>query len=107
MAIVSTQKQGLRVPPVALALRKLEAKSNRSGKQVAMANHFPRSENYTKRDDGCVFDFSANLANPFVLSRGRPLDPDKGALFKCILLTGIRVNTNSGHVRSGNTQVLE
>ena len=107
MAIVSTQKQVLRVPPVALALRKLEAKSNRLGKPVAMANHFPRSENYTKRNDGCVFDFSTNLANPFVLSRVRSLNPDKGALFKCILLSGIRVITNSGHVRSGNTQVLE
>ena len=107
MAIVSTQKQALRVTPVALAPTKLEAKSNRLGKPVAMANHFPRSENYTKRDDGCVFDFSANLANPFVLSRGRPLDPDKGALFKCILLSGLRVITNSGHVRPGNTQVLE
>ena len=107
MAIVSTQKQVLRVTPVALVPRKLEAKSNRLGKPVAMANHFPRSENYSKRNDGCVFDFSAILANPFVLSRGRPLDPDKGALFKCILLTGIRVITNSGHVRSGNTQVLE
>ena len=107
MAIVSTQKQVLRVTPVALVPRKLEAKSNRLGKPVAMANHFPRSKDYTKRNDGCVLDFSANLTNPFVLSRGRPLDPDKGALFKCILLSGIRVITNSGHVRSGNTQVLE
>ena len=107
MAIVSTQKQVLRVPPVALALRKLEAKSNRLGKPVAMANHFPRSKEYARRNDGCVFDFSANLANPFVLSRGRPLDPDEGALFKCIPLSEIRVITNSGHVRSGNTQVLE
>ena len=107
MAIVSTQKQGLRVTPVALAPSKLEAKSNLLGKPVAMANHFPRSKDYTRRNDGCVFDFSANLANPFVLRRGRPLDPDEGALFKCILLSGIRVITNSGHVKSGNPRVLE
>ena len=107
MAILFTQKQVLRVTPVALVPRKLEAKSNRLGKPVATANNFPRSKDYTKRNDGCVFDFSANLANPFVLTKGRPLNPDKGALFKCILLSGIRVITNSGHVRSGNTQVLE
>ena len=107
MAIVSTQRQVLRATPVAVAPRKLEAKSNRLAKPVAMANHFPRSKDYMKRNDGCVFDFSANLANPFVLSRGRPLDPDEGALFKCIPLSEIRVITNSGHVKSGNPQVLE
>ena len=107
MAIVSTQTQVLRGTPVAVAPRKLEAKSNRLAKPVAMANHFPRSKDYMKRNDGCGFDFSSNLANPFVLSRGRPLDPHEGALFKCILLTGIRVITNSGHVREGNTQFLE
>ena len=107
MAIVSTQKQVQRVAPVALAPRKLEAKSNRLGKLLAMANHLPRARDYMKHNDGCVFDFNADLADHFVLNRGRPLDPNDGALFKCILLSEIRVITNSGHVKSRSTQVLE
>ena len=46
----------------------------------------------------------ADVADHFVLNKGMPLDSDKAALFRCTALSRIRVVTNSGHVRSGDTQ---
>ena len=105
MVIAPTQQYFLR-GALALAPHELETNSSRLGELVATVKHFLRSRDYIKRNDGSALDDSADGADHLVLKRGIPLGLDKSALFRCTALSRIRVVTNSGHVKSGNTQGL-
>ena len=104
MEIVPTQKYFLQGAPVALAPCELDTNFSRLDEPVTAVKHFPRSRYYIKRHNGSVLDDSADVADHFVLNKGIPLDSDKVALFRCTALSRIGVVTNSGHVRSGDTQ---